>query len=92
MQVKLSCSFYPFQSSQTLVFFFLFFFLPMVFWNLSGDLDFHKSSLVCGCLSKTVFFRGSQTIARSGWSQFMGLCRSTARIEVCMPITYCMDG
>ena len=50
-------------------------FTPILCWNFSiGNLDFPKSSLVCGWLFKTVFSRDSQTIAKRGWSWFIGHC------------------
>lgn len=46
-------------------------------WNLSaGNLDSHKSSFLWGgALSKMVFSRGSQTVAKRGWRHFMGHCK-----------------
>ena len=53
-----------------------FFFSSAVCWNFSsGNLDFHKVSLICGWLSKTMFFMESQTVAKKDWSRSMGHCR-----------------
>lgn len=69
------------------------FFAPAVYWNFStGNLDFHKGSLVHGWLSETVFSRGFGTMAERDWSWFMGHCRVQAGIKVCIPIMQCKGG
>ena len=62
MWVKSSCSFYLLQCIQIYVSF-----APVVCWNFSsGNLYCYKGSLIHGWLSKTVFSRGSQSVAEGG--------------------------
>lgn len=57
----------------------LIFFAPTVCWNFSAkNLHFHKGSLICVWLSKTVTSVGSQTVRGD-----------VARTRVYMPITWC---
>ena len=47
----------------------LIYFVPSVCWyTSSGNLDFHKGSLIHRCLSKTVFSRGSQSVVKKSWA------------------------
>ena len=63
-------------------------FPPTVYWNLSSwNLDFCKSSLICGWLSKMVFTGGSRAATERGWSQFMAHSRSIARTKVYLHVS-----
>lgn len=64
---------------------FVFFPSSGILESLFRDLAFQKGFFVSVYLSKRVFSRDSKTIiGQSGWSQFMGHCRSTARTEICL--------
>ena len=74
MWVKLNCFSYLVQCIQT------YFVTQLVCWNFStGNLTFHKGSLVCRGFCKTVFSRGSWAMAKESWIQFMAHCRVHVR-------------
>lgn len=67
------------------------FFALIMRWNFSaGTLDFHRDSLICEWLSKTVFSRGSWTMARRAGASLPTTTRSTTETEVYMLITWPM--
>lgn len=51
------------------------FFSPVECGNFSANMDFHKGSLVCEWLSKSVFSRDSQILTEKSWKWFMGHCK-----------------
>ena len=61
MLVKLT--YFPTLMHSNIVFIYLFIFAPMESWKFSGNLDFCKSSLICACLHKSVYFRCSHSMA-----------------------------
>ena len=65
----------------------------LYFWLqwYAGNLDLHKGSLVHGWLCKTVFSRGFWTMAKRGWSWFMGHCKVHRQDQGLLLITWCMD-
>lgn len=70
----------------------MFLFVPMGCWNISTRrLDLHKAISSVGD-SKSVFSRGSQAMAQTGWSWFMGHWRVHSWTEICLPILRRMCG
>lgn len=62
-------------------------------WNFSsGNLDFHKGSLICVWLPLSLFSRCSWTAAKNGWSHFTATAGFAASSEVTLPITWCTGG
>lgn len=51
------------------------FFAITLCWNFSTGLDFHKGSLTCWWLSKSLFSMGFWTIAARVWGKFTDHCR-----------------
>lgn len=63
---------------------------PTLCQNLSTEnLDYHKASLSCERLSKVVFSRGSQTVAKRAWNCLQVNEVTIVKTEVCTPITQC---
>lgn len=58
----------------------------------TGLLDFSKSLLKSGGLSKTIFSRGSWTSAKRKWTDSWATLQSAAQSTVCMPSTRCTGG
>lgn len=85
MQVKSNCTSYPIPCVQTHLF------APTKYWNfLSGNLHFHKALLSMG--DYPLFSRCSLTMTKRGWKHSWATAESTAKMEVCLPITQCTSG
>ena len=81
VQVRSSCFSYPLSRIPTQAVFLFVCFAPMRCWRFSsGNLDFHKGSLICGQVPQTVLSSGSRTTTRRAQ-------RVHSQDQVCVPIT-----
>lgn len=61
-------------------------------WNFYGNLDFHKGSLMCGWLPKSLLSRCSRTMAERGCTSLQATAGFTASTEVFLAVTWCTGG
>lgn len=64
MLIKSILSSYPLQCVPSN----FFFFAPVDCWNFSGNLDFHRGSIICRWLPKSVFSRWLWITAKKDWN------------------------